>query len=412
MKERRIERSSDLHARVMCVDIFSNKNSQFKLTTINLLHLFSHYKDRASYQEKKDLQQLLPRYNDDCIYDAIKKYVLSSDDLANRGFPVESPDRPGYAMINYTPYPKNSSCPAFCFINTTLLSEYAKEEEKKDPSSKRIKDKTGKSDDDSASAKKCDSSSQHRECVRCQKLFSIDSTGKCIKQRCIYHWGKLFDGRTNGMMDRKYWTCCKGTEFSNGCETGVHVWLGLTPGLNGPLKGYVRTLPLNSYNNKYIICAIDCEMCYTEYGFELTRVTVVSAKGEVILDALVKPSSEVFDYNTRFSGITEQDMTEKPTLTLEQVQKKLLSFINAETIIIGHNLASDFRALRLFHEKVIDTTVLIPDSRGYPYTLGLKALARNVLQRNIQENTHDSYEDAKAALDLVLHHIENKNKNN
>ncbi|XP_011259828.1 putative exonuclease GOR isoform X3 [Camponotus floridanus] len=380
----------------------------------------------SSQLDKENVREIISLYTNDYWYDALEKHILSSDDLAKRGFPVERPDHPGCAMIDYTPYPTDSNNSTFCFININILNDKSKEEKKKDRDStncnssseheqenltreKKIKDKMKKSDDnDSDSAEKCDSLSQQRkrECARCHKLFCIDSTGKCLyKQRCIYHWGKLFDGRTNGQMDRKYWTCCKGLEFSTGCETGVHVSVGLSPGLNGPLKGYVRTLPLNRFNNKYRICALDCEMCYTEYGFELTRVTVISLEGKVICNDFVKPNSQILDYNTRFSGITEEHMKQKSTLTLGQVQRKLLTLISAETIVIGHNLASDFRALHIIHKKVVDTTVLIPDPRGFPYTLGLKALARRLLQRNIQENTHDSREDAQAALDLALHYI-------
>lgn len=354
----------------------------------------------------------------------MEKYILTSDELAKRGFPMQIFDHPGYAMINYTPYPTESQNSMFFCQNIDTKKRKKKEdldcngsstdstfEHKKENvlAIEKNLNETEKSDDnDSDSAEKCDSSSQQqkKECARCHKRISVDSTGKYLYiQRCIYHWGKLFDGRTNGEMNRKYWTCCKGLESSIGCETGVHVSVGLTSGLNGPLKGYVRTLPPNRYNNKYKICAIDCEMCYTEYGFELTRVTVISLKNEIIYDALVKPNSQIIDLNTRFSGITEKHMSKKGTMTLEKAQKKLLTLISAETILIGHNLESDFRALRLFHGKVVDTTVLYPHADGFPYRLGLKALARNVLKRNIQEKTHNSIEDAQAAMDLVLHKI-------
>lgn len=356
------------------------------------------------------MRQIVFLLTGDYWYNILKKHILSSDDLKKRGFPVESPNHPGCAIIDYTPYPTDNNS-AFCFINTNILSD--NNEEKKTQSGNcndSLADSSEHGRKNAESAEKYDSSSQQRkrECARCHQPISIDSTGKLYKQRCIYHWGKLFDGRTNGEMNRKYWTCCKDLEFSTGCESGVHVSIGLTPGLNGPLKGYVRTLPLNYCNNKYRICALDCEMCYTEHGFELTRITVINLEGKIVCNDFVKPNSQILDYNTRFSGITEEHMKQKSTLTLEQVQGKLLTFISAETIVIGHNLASDFRALRIFHEKVVDTTALIPDPRGFPYTLGLRALTRRLLKRNIQENTHDSFEDAQAALDLALHYISKK----
>lgn len=47
------------------------------------------------------------------------------------------------------------------------------------------------------------------------------------------------------------------------------------------------------------IYAVDCEMCNTAEGPELTRVSIINWDGEVVYDALVKPSRPVIDYLTR-----------------------------------------------------------------------------------------------------------------
>jgi hypothetical protein len=54
------------------------------------------------------------------------------------------------------------------------------------------------------------------------------------------------------------------------------------------------------------LIAVDCEMCYTEAGLELTRLSLVSGAGEVIYDEYVRPSLPIVNYNTEYSGITEE----------------------------------------------------------------------------------------------------------
>lgn len=41
--------------------------------------------------------------------------------------------------------------------------------------------------------------------------------------------------------------------------------------------------------------------CYTTHGLELTRVTVVDPKLQVVYDAFVKPDGEVVDYDIRYA---------------------------------------------------------------------------------------------------------------
>ncbi|XP_070154094.1 uncharacterized protein [Polyergus mexicanus] len=377
------------------------------------------YVSNLYYDDYKSERQNIP-LNDSSLWQAIEIYKLTSSDLTERGYPVESPDFPGCAMIKNITYPSSPNFTRNFIANTaeekndkkdsdsgncsSSSTDSASEQEQESSSDKRIGGEK-KSD----SKKKCDvlSHRRKRECVRCHKSFYIDYSGKYVSmQRCVYHWGKLFDRRINGEVNCKYWTCCKNSEFSPGCETGVHVWNGLMPGQNGPFTGYVRTLPSNQRmrDNNYGIYAIDCEMCYTIYGLELTKVTVIDLFGNLVYDTLVKPKTKIIDYNTRFSGITEEQML-NVTMTLEQVQEELITFIHAETILLGHNLASDFRMLHLFHENVVDTTMMFPHDYGFPYCMGLKTLARKVLRWNIQENTHDSIEDARVVVDLVLRKV-------
>ena len=70
--------------------------------------------------------------------------------------------------------------------------------------------------------------------------------------------------------------------------------------------------------------------------------------------------------------------------------------------LVGHGLENDFRALMLVHALVVDTSNLFPHFFGLPYRRSLKSLAKSYLKRDIQTGTHDSLEDARASLELVL----------
>jgi RNA exonuclease 1 len=148
------------------------------------------------------------------------------------------------------------------------------------------------------------------------------------------------------------------------------------------------------------LMSMDCEMCITEDGFSVARITLLNEEGETLYDQFVKPDKPILDYNTRYSGITEKHL-ESVTKTLVDAQNDLQEFIFQDTILVGHSLENDLRSLKMIHKRVIDTSIAYGD--GTHYKKSLRTLAWMHLSRAIQEGSsgHDSVEDALAALDLV-----------
>nr|XP_029719003.1 RNA exonuclease 1 homolog [Aedes albopictus] len=247
---------------------------------------------------------------------------------------------------------------------------------------------------------------EERYCSRCSKVFNLETYEEPAVDSCNYHAKSTCYRR--GFADNLH-SCCQQPAGTAGCMyANYHVSSYVD---YDDLIGFVKTIdPAEGYvPSKKDIFALDCEMCYTTGGLELTRVTVVDINEKTVYDSLVKPTNKVIDYNTRFSGITEQ-MLKNTTTTLHNVQAVLLSMFNSETILVGHSLESDFKALKLIHDVVVDTSVLYPHKMGPPKKRALKTLCIENLKKIIQENDsgHDSAEDSVVCIQLIKHYLRNR----
>jgi RNA exonuclease 1 len=156
-------------------------------------------------------------------------------------------------------------------------------------------------------------------------------------------------------------------------------------------------------NDKSKLLALDCEMIYTIEGMELARLSVVDENLKTVLDVMVQ-TAEVLDYNSRFSGITPESYEQATRLSLAQAQLRLMELMGPQTILVGHSLENDLKAMHATYKRCIDTCILYPHPRGLPYKMSLQRLTREHLRRFIQEDSsgHDSVEDAKATMELLL----------
>ncbi|XP_077416328.1 uncharacterized protein LOC144048344 isoform X3 [Vanacampus margaritifer] len=291
----------------------------------------------------------LKRNDDASLYEILCDYVLSEEQLIESNYPVQDPAKSSSAVV------------------------FANKKSNNDPL-KRI-------------------------CCRCGATYSVNKAGKHIRtEECNYHYGKGVESRVPGGVETRY-SCCQGVMGAPGCQIfKLHVHDTIA------MDGFVTTNPRRPADSSCPgVYALDCEMCYTIHGLELSRVTVVNPSLRVVYDTFVKPHNEVIDYNTRFSGISEEDLEGNDT-SLAEVQKILLSFISADTILIGHCLETDLFALKLLHGTVVDTAAVFPHRLGPPHRLSLSSLTAEHLTRIIQESVcgHDTAEDATACMELML----------
>jgi RNA exonuclease 1 len=251
-------------------------------------------------------------------------------------------------------------------------------------------------------------------CDRCKTPYIVHPLDHDanVARACTYHWGKALYRTIGGKFPFGYsvyswstsfttgermrtYTCCSipADDQAEGCTRGPHVFYETEPSLlhsRHPFSGSPSMTP-----SALDVAALDCEMIYTTGGFRIARVSVIDMRGKEVFDEIIKMDdgveavSVIFtihiyvavthdditrDLNTRFSGIHPEEYAVRAKLPLEAVQRALGRLIGADTILIGHSLDNDLRALRLVHHRVVDTAVLFPHPRGLPYRRALRDL--------------------------------------
>ncbi|GFS96268.1 RNA exonuclease 1 homolog [Nephila pilipes] len=238
---------------------------------------------------------------------------------------------------------------------------------------------------------------QPTQICRCGKTLNVLEDNWYIDEGgCNYHLGKMiFTGPERGV-----YSCCK--TCSRGCAFNEHHVISRRPfdSRNFRRPEDTKTEKNNQAAN---IFSIDCEMAFTTKGLEVVKVSLTSVGGDVIFDSYVQPNNDILDYNTAFSGVREENLR-GVAITLREVQNRLLQLLNKNSILVGHGVENDLRALNIVHENVIDTSCVFPHERGSHLKHSLKYLAEVYLQKVIHDgfNGHDSVEDAQTCMELML----------
>ncbi|CAJ1030233.1 Ubiquitin carboxyl-terminal hydrolase/Exonuclease, putative [Leishmania lindenbergi] len=150
----------------------------------------------------------------------------------------------------------------------------------------------------------------------------------------------------------------------------------------------------------------------------LARVScILSSKDgdeRTIVDDYVHIPEEIEDYVTQYSGIHPGDLdpleSSKSLTSLKSTYLKLRALVDGGVVFVGHGLAQDFRVCNIVvpRKQIIDTLEIFhkPGSRY----LSLRFLAYHVLGESVQEDEHDSIEDARTSLRLYRKYQQLKNE--
>ncbi|KAL5333318.1 hypothetical protein BJX70DRAFT_406338 [Aspergillus crustosus] len=162
---------------------------------------------------------------------------------------------------------------------------------------------------------------------------------------------------------------------------------------------------------------LDCEMVGVlgTNNHVVNEVVSLSAvdflTGEILINTYVDPQKRVISWRTKFSGVSasflEKMKSQRRVLPgWKAARASLWSFIDEETILIGHSLNNDLDVLGMVHTRVVDSALLTRDAVGKECNRfwGLKKLVKLFLERDIQTGSsgHDCLEDTFGAREVVL----------
>jgi len=157
------------------------------------------------------------------------------------------------------------------------------------------------------------------------------------------------------------------------------------------------------------LIGVDCEMCMTTGGSQLSYVALIREDLEILYKSFVLTDDPVTNYLTQYSGVYMHDLSSLTT-TLADVQKAIREILPKDCILVGHGLNGDLKALRMIHPYVIDTSICYNLTGQLRSKSKLKLLSRVFLNQEIQRDDvegHCPEEDARATLELAIAKLHN-----
>lgn len=171
-------------------------------------------------------------------------------------------------------------------------------------------------------------------------------------------------------------------QYESLCLKPEQLMGNLYPSIRYLDSGFMLLPPVSK--NSLPIASIDCEFCKTELGLEVIRVIVVNQNLEVVINELIRPKGKIIDYLTDIHGIGAVDIHHARSM-LEDVQEKLMSICDQNTVLVGHDLNCDLKGLKMVHLRCADTKVLFNPNRQKP--LNLRRLSELILKKRISKPT-------------------------
>ncbi|KAL2157178.1 hypothetical protein VTH06DRAFT_6399 [Thermothelomyces fergusii] len=197
-------------------------------------------------------------------------------------------------------------------------------------------------------------------------------------------------------------------------------------------SGFRVTPPRDPQSPKRPAVVLDCEMAGTDKGDQAITLSLIDfVTGATLVNSFVQPGPDVkvLTWRTPITGIDEDTMKDavargEALRGQEEAAGRVLDFVDADTVVVGHAVKYDLKVLGLAHGRVVDSAILVGEASGmFKHDkeirgVGLELLCKELVGLKIRKGSkgkkgkkekkgkakrvHDSLEDVMATRKLVI----------